>query len=183
MEISSGEIWFGGERIDRLHPSEIVRRGLIHVPERRGLFPKMSVLENLLVGSYLAPDGEIKHRLEEAFGLFPVLKERKKQSAATLSGGEQQMLTIARGLMANPKLMMLDEPILGLSPLLIREIGKITVNFPQRGVSVILAEQNARLALSISRWVYVIELGRIVLDGDSKELRDNEHVRRAYLGK
>lgn len=93
------------------------------------------------------------------------------------------MLTIARGLMANPKLMMLDEPILGLSPLLIREIGKITVNFPQRGVSVILAEQNARLALSISRWVYVIELGRIVLDGDSKELRDNEHVKKAYLGK
>jgi branched-chain amino acid transport system ATP-binding protein len=183
MEISSGEIWFGGKRIDRSPASEIVRRGLIHVPERRGLFPKMSVLENLLVGSYLAPGREAKHRLEEAFGLFPVLKERRNQPAATLSGGEQQMLTITRGLMANPKLLMLDEPILGLSPLMIQEIARITLDIFRRGVSIILAEQNARLALSVSRRVYVMELGRIVLEGDSKELRDNEYIKRAYLGK
>jgi branched-chain amino acid transport system ATP-binding protein len=183
MEISSGEIWFGGKRIDCLPPSEIVKMGLIQVPERRGLFSKMSVLENLLVGSYLAPAKEAKPRLEEAFCLFPILKERRNQSAGTLSGGEQQMLTIARGLMANPRLLMLDEPILGLSPLLIREIGRISLDISQRGVKIILAEQNARMALSISKRVYVIELGRIVLEGNSMELRDNEYVKRAYLGR
>jgi branched-chain amino acid transport system ATP-binding protein len=183
IEIWSGEIWFGGKRIDRLPPSEVVRRGLIHVPERRGLFPKMSVFENLLIGSYLAPGREAKHRMYEAFELFPILKERRNQFAATLSGGEQQMLTIARGLMANPRLLMLDEPILGLSPLLVQEIGKITLDIFQRGVSIILAEQNARLALSISKRVYVIELGRIVLEGDSRELRDNEYIKRVYLGR
>jgi branched-chain amino acid transport system ATP-binding protein len=183
MEITSGEIRFQEKRIDSLPPSEIVRMGAIHIPERRGLFMKMSVLENLMVGAYLLKVKETKPLLEEVLTVFPRLKERRNQIAGTLSGGEQQMVTIGRGLMAKPKLLMLDEPTLGLAPLLIQDIGRTIMDIFQRGVSVLLAEQNAMLALSLSRRVCVLELGKIALEGDTKELQGNDYVRKAYLSR
>ncbi|MGA2670253.1 MAG: ABC transporter ATP-binding protein [Dehalococcoidia bacterium] len=183
MDISSGEMWFQGMRIDCLLPSEIVRMGIIHVPERRGLFPNMSVLENLLVGAYLLNGIETKQRVKEVFTLFPILEERRHQIAGTMSGGEQQMLAIGRGLAARPKLLILDEPTVGLSPIMIREVIRKVLEITKRGVSILLVEQNARLALAFSRWVYVLQIGKIVLEGDPKELQNSEYIRKAYLGR
>ena len=180
---SSGEILFQGERIDRKLPQDIVKRGIIHVPERRGLFPYMTVLENLKLGAFLQKNrSQIGRNLEKVFMHFPRLEERKRQQAKTLSGGEQQMLAVGRALMSNPKLLLLDEPSLGLSPMNVQEIGKIVRDINQRGISVILVEQNARLALGLANRGYVLETGNIVLQGETRELMHSDHVRKAYLG-
>jgi branched-chain amino acid transport system ATP-binding protein len=180
---SAGEISFAGERIDRLPPHTVVRRGLCHVPERRELFPHMSVLENLKLGAFAQRDSQrIRANMELMFERFPILREKQRQPARTLSGGQQQMLAIARALMAEPKLLLLDEPSLGLSPLLVQEIGGIVRTINQQGVSVVLVEQNARLALGLAHRGYVLEMGAIVVQGEARELLANDRVRRAYLG-
>ncbi|HLS55191.1 MAG TPA: ABC transporter ATP-binding protein [Zeimonas sp.] len=182
--IESGEIWFEGERIDRRDTPEIVARGIALSPEGRRVFPRMSVLENLLLGAYTRKDAAGRQRtLDEIFDHFPRLAERRGQNAGLLSGGEQQMLAIGRALMAKPKLLMLDEPSLGLAPLLVREIGQIVRSInAERGISIILVEQNASLALKVCGQAYVMESGRITLSGGGAELGNNEYVRRAYLG-
>ncbi|MCJ7507145.1 MAG: ABC transporter ATP-binding protein [candidate division Zixibacteria bacterium] len=180
---TTGEIWFQGKRIDGFPPVEIVRMGIVHVPEGRMLFSEMTVLENLYLGAYLEKDGrEIKRFLEQVFTLFPILKQRKRQIAGSLSGGEQQMLALGRGLMAKPKLLLLDEPSLGLAPLIIREIMELLIEINQRGISVLLVEQNAYDALKLAHWGYVLETGNIVMDGEASKLLNDENVRKAYLG-
>jgi branched-chain amino acid transport system ATP-binding protein len=181
---TSGEIWFQGERIDGLPPHEIVRRGIVQVPEGRRLFPYMTVLANLRLGTYLRKDrDEISKDLEKVFERFPILKERKKQQAGTLSGGEQQMLAIARALLEKPVLLMLDEPSLGLAPMVVQEIARIIKEINQQDkVSIILVEQNAYMALSLADKAYVLEVNKITLEGMAKDLLNNEYVKKAYLG-
>ena len=180
---TSGGIWFDGEPIDQLAPEQIVRMGIAHVPEGRQLFPDLSVNENLLSGAYLRKDRErIARDLEEVHEHFPILKERRDQKAKTLSGGEQQMVAIGRALMSSPRLILMDEPSLGLSPVLVQEVAKIIREINIKGVPVILVEQNAELALNLADYCYVLETGRITLEGKAKDLHENEHVRRAYLG-
>lgn len=181
---TSGEIWFSAQRINSLSPHAIVSLGIAQVPEGRRVFPQMSVFENLIMGAYLRKDREgIFRDLDRVYAHFPILKERGNQAGGSLSGGEQQMLAMGRALMASPKLLLLDEPSLGLSPMLVKEIGKIIVNINQQeGVSIILVEQNARMALKLSNQGYVLETGKIVLFGPSVDLMNNDHVRRAYLG-
>ena len=180
---SSGSIEFDGERIDHAPASRVVQVGISQVPEGRRLFPEMSVLENLEVGSYLA---EAKKRRKETldwvFSIFPVLQERRGQLAGTLSGGEQQMVAVGRGLMARPKLLMLDEPSLGLAPLLVREVFKVIERVNSEGVTILLVEQNVKHTLTVATHAYVLENGRIVMEGKGKDLLDNEHVKKAYLG-
>jgi branched-chain amino acid transport system ATP-binding protein len=181
---TSGEIHFKGQRIDKLPPHKINALGIAMVPEGRRVFPQMTVLENLLMGAFLRKDkDDIQKDLEEVvFRHFPRLKERKKQAAGTLSGGEQQMLAMGRALMSAPKLLLLDEPSLGLSPIMCGEIGKIIRNIHTEGKTVILVEQNARLALALAQHAYVIETGDIALSGPTEELRNNDNVKKAYLG-
>ena len=181
---SAGEIYFDGQQIDKLPPYKINALGIAMVPEGRRLFPQMTVLENLLMGAYLRKDKQdIENDLEKVvFRHFPRLKERTKQMAGTLSGGEQQMLAMGRALMSAPKLLLLDEPSLGLSPIMCAEIAKIIRNIHKDGKTVILVEQNARLALALAQYAYVIETGDIVLSGPAQELRENDNVRRVYLG-
>ena len=182
--LASGEIRFDGRRIDRLRPERIVAHGIAMVPEGRHVYPYMSVRDNLLMGAYLRSDkAAIRADLDKAFARFPRLKERIRQQAGTLSGGEQQMVAMSRALMARPKLLLLDEPSLGLAPMLVREIARAitTINHEDK-VSVVLVEQNSRMALRISSHAYVLETGRVALAGPSAELIDNDHVRRLYLG-
>ena len=177
MNPLSGEIWFDGRRIDGIPGHEIVRLGIAHVPEGRRLFAKMSVLDNLKISSRK----DFRPQLEKVFGHFPVLEKRTKQRAGTLSGGEQQMLAIGRGLMAGPRLLLLDEPSLGLSPIMTSEIARIIVEINRWGTAILLAEQNARLALRLSRIGYVFETGRLVLKGDTAELSRDPGILKAYL--
>jgi branched-chain amino acid transport system ATP-binding protein len=180
----AGDILLEGERIDGLRPHQIVARGVAMVPEGRHVYPYMSVRDNLLMGAYLRADkAGIQADLEKVFARFPRLKERYRQHGSTLSGGEQQMVAIGRALMARPKLLLLDEPSLGLAPMLVREIARAieTINREDR-VSVILVEQNSRMALRISSHAYVLETGRVALAGPSAELVNDDHVRRLYLG-
>lgn len=180
---ASGEIWFEGRRVDHISPQDIVRAGIIHVPQGRNLFPYMSVIENLRLGAFLQRDmGKIKKNLENLLDYFPRLKERSRQQAGTLSGGEQQMLAIACALMSNSRLLLLDEPSCGLSPIMVKEIGKIVSDINKRGTSILLVEQNARLALGLANRGYVLETGTIVVEGSAKELIRSEHVKKAYLG-
>jgi branched-chain amino acid transport system ATP-binding protein len=183
LRSSSGSIEFDGERIDHAPASRVVQVGISQVPEGRRLFPEMSVLENLEVGSYLA---EAKKRRKEtldwAFSIFPVLQERRGQLAGTLSGGEQQMVAVGRGLMARPKLLMLDEPSLGLAPLLVREVFRVVERVNSEGVTILLVEQNVKHTLTVATHAYVLENGRMVMEGKGKDLLDNEHVKKAYLG-
>jgi branched-chain amino acid transport system ATP-binding protein len=181
---TSGEIFFKEQRIDKLPPHKINALGIAMVPEGRRVFPQMTVMENLLMGAFLRKNkDEIQKDLEEViFRHFPRLKERKNQSAGTLSGGEQQMLAMGRALMSAPELLLLDEPSLGLSPIMCGEIGKIIMNIHTEGRTVILVEQNARLALGLAHNAYVIETGNIALSGPTEELRENDDVKKAYLG-
>jgi branched-chain amino acid transport system ATP-binding protein len=179
---TTGEIWFRGERIDKLSPEKIVARGIAHVPERRRIFPYMSVNDNLKAGAYLRKDSEIGPDLENVFHHFSLLKQRLGQMAGTLSGGEQQMLAMARGLMAGPSLMLLDEPSLGLAPLLVMEIANIATEINKQGVGIILVEQNAGLAFRLAQKAYVLETGSIVMEGDTAELLNDQRVKEKYLG-
>lgn len=181
--LSSGEIWFDGGRIDGLLPEAIVARGIAHAPEGRRIFPDLTVLENLKTGAFLRRDkAAIARDIELVFEHFPRLQERRGQWARTLSGGEQQMLAIGRALMANPKLLLLDEPSMGLSPVMVQEIARIIVEISKRGVPVVLVEQNAELALRLADYAYVLETGSVALEGEAEELHENDHVKRAYLG-
>jgi len=179
----SGQVRFEGERIDRLPCHRVVERGVVHVPEGRKIFPSLAVRENLELGSYThAARARRADSLERVFALFPRLRERVGQAAGTLSGGEQQMLAMGRALMALPKLLMLDEPSLGLAPLIVKEIFTTIEKINRAGTTVLLVEQNTRQALARSRRGYVLENGRVVLVGSGEELLGNEYVRRAYLG-
>ena len=183
MRPRAGQILFDGERLDSLPSHAIVGRGVVQVPEGRKIFPSLTVLENLELGSYVAAaKARRREGLEEVFGLFPRLKERERQAAGTMSGGEQQMLAIGRALMARPRLLMLDEPSLGLAPIIVTEIFRIIGEINRSGTTVLLVEQNTRQALALSRRGYVLENGRVVLEGSGAELLGNEHVKRAYLG-
>lgn len=178
-----GTIEYDGKRVDGLRPADIVKIGICHIPEGRQLFATMTVLENLEMGAYLRNDREgINNDLEQIFTFFPILKKRVKQQAGTLSGGEQQMLAIGRGLMSKPKLLLMDEPSLGLSPVLTEELGEIVLRIKAQGIAVLLNEQNAYMALTLADEGYVLELGKIVLHGKGDELLHNEEVRKAYLG-
>jgi branched-chain amino acid transport system ATP-binding protein len=178
-----GDILFEGERLDRLATHVIVARGVVQVPEGRKIFPSLTVRENLELGSYSAKAREARARtLARVLALFPRLAERSRQAAGTMSGGEQQMLVIGRALMAVPKLLILDEPSLGLAPKIVQEIFDIVVEINRAGTTVMLVEQNTRQALALSRRGYVLENGKVVLAGTGGELLGNEHVRRAYLG-
>ena len=180
---AKGAISFLGERIDRVPPEKIVRKGIGHVPEGRSIFPELTVEENLAMGAFTRKDRkEIQTNLKRVFASFPILEGRKKQHAGTLSGGEQQMLAIGRALMSNPRLVLLDEPSLGLAPLLVQEIFKIIREINQVGTTILLVEQNANMALQIADYSYVLETGRIVLEDQSVNLLANQHVRETYLG-
>ena len=180
---ASGEIVFQGNRIDSLSPQDVVRGGIAHVPEGRRVFPFMTVRENLNMGAFRRKDKEeIKKNLEGVFEHFHILRERRSQRAGSLSGGEQQMLAIGRALMSQPTLLLLDEPSLGLAPLMVKEVGRIIGEINQRQVGIILVEQNAHMALRIARKGYVLETGSIALQGPASDLIDNEHVKKAYLG-
>lgn len=180
---SSGTIEFHGQSLVGLAPHQIIRLGIGHVPEGRRLFPKMSVMENLKMGAYLRKSkAEIEETLEMVYEHFPILKERTKQRAGSLSGGEQQMLATARALMNRPQLLMLDEPSIGLSPILTAEIGKIVQQINAMGVTTILVEQNAMLALTLGQRGYVLETGSIAMQGEAQELLLDEGVKKAYLG-
>ena len=184
LKPKSGEILYDGKNIAGLPPHQIVQLGLSHVPEGRMIFANLTVLENLQLGAYLQTDKQvIRRELEHVYSLFPRLLERGKQTAGTLSGGEQQMLAIGRALMSKPKLLLLDEPSLGLAPLLVKTIfEKIVEINRQQGLTILLVEQNANLALEISSFGYVLETGKITLQGDSPLLRQNPRVKSAYLG-
>ena len=183
VRASAGEIWFQNVRIDGLSVQRIIELGISHVPEGKMLFGPMSVMENLLIGAYTRKDrAETNSDLNRVLSYFPRLKDRLRQAAGTLSGGEQQMLAIARGLMSRPKLLLADEPSLGLSPLMVENIVKIVQQINQGGVTVLLVEQNAFLAFKISQKGYILQTGQVALAGDTTELLQNEQVRKAYLG-
>jgi len=178
-----GEIEFLGQRIRGLSPELIVKMGISQVPEGRAIFPLMTVVDNLEMGAYVRRDKkEIVADLGQVYELFPILKERKGQLAGTLSGGEQQMLAIARGVMSRPRLFLLDEPSLGLAPLLVEAIGGIIREINSRGVTILLVEQNVNMALQMASRGYVLEIGKIVLEGTGEELLNNDLVKKAYLG-
>jgi len=179
---AAGEVWFDGRRIDGQPAHAVARRGLVHVPEGRRPFTEMTVRENLLLGASNRPGAEVGALLERVFRSFPRLKERYSQTAGTLSGGELQMLATARGLMARPRLLMMDEPSMGLSPILVREIFAIITDINRQGTAILLVEQNAYLALGAAHRAYVLEAGNIVLSGAAGELRQDPRVRSAYLG-
>jgi len=183
-EIEEGTIEFEGQRIDGLRPEAIVRMGILQVPEGRGIFDDLTVFENLRIGAFTRRDlSHASHDFEAVLNYFPVLRDRQTQLAGYLSGGEQQMLAIARALMAKPKALMLDEPSLGLGPLIIREIFRIIQKIKlEEGAGILLVEQNANIALSISDYGYIMENGKIVLDGSSEKLMKNEDVKEFYLG-
>jgi branched-chain amino acid transport system ATP-binding protein len=183
LPITSGEIWFQNKRIDRMASHQIVRLGVVQVPERRRLFPYMSVLRNIKMGAYLRKDNiDLKEDLKKIFQRFPRLLERCHQRAETLSGGEQQMLAIGRALMAKPKLLIMDEPSLGLAPLVVESLATVIREIHQEGIGVLLVEQNARLAFKLTDVVYVLEVGKVALEGKTKELINHEIVRNVFLG-
>lgn len=178
-----GKLTFNGVNLSTIQPQNIVAKGISQVPEGRRVFANMSVMENLDMGAYLRKDkAEIKKDLETVFTLFPRLKERKSQLAGTLSGGEQQMLAMARALMSKPQLMLLDEPSMGLAPILVKQIFDIIKEINRNGMTILLVEQNAHMALSVASRAYVLETGKIVLGGKAEELAASEEVRKAYLG-
>ena len=184
QKVQSGSILYGGEELTTLPAKEIVRRGIIHVPERRRVFPDMTVAENLKIGAFLRRDADgIAKDMKYVYSLFPRLEERSWQMAGTLSGGEQQMLAVGRALMSRPKVLMMDEPSLGLAPLIVKDIFSIIRRVNEDGITVLLIEQNANAALRIANYGYVLETGTISLTGTGEALLKDESVREAYLGK
>jgi branched-chain amino acid transport system ATP-binding protein len=180
---SSGSITFNGEDLKGLESHQVVARGIVQVPEGRKIFPEMTVLENLAMGSYVSSARKDREaNVERVFNMFPRLKEREKQLGGTMSGGEQQMLAIARGLMANPKLLLMDEPSLGLSPLFVKIIFEIIQEINKQGVTILLVEQNVFQSLKIAHRAYVLETGRVVLSGTGSGLLNDDHVKKAFLG-
>lgn len=180
---ASGEIWFQGMRIDRLPAHRIVRLGIAHIPEGRIVFAPMTVLDNLKMGAYLRRDRRnVIRDLDGMYAHFPMLRQRRHQKAGSLSGGEQQMLAIARGLMAAPRLVLMDEPSMGLSPMMVEEVGKIIRDINRSETSIMLVEQNARMALGLAKRAYILEVGRVVLEGAAKEVAKDDRVKKAYLG-
>lgn len=185
VEKSSGQILFDNEDIGKLPPDQVVRKGIAHVPEGRKIFPRLSVYENLLVGSLGNPKlkkSEIEEQIEYIFSLFPRLKERRKQAGGSLSGGEQQMLAIGRGLMMKPELIMLDEPSMGLAPIIVEDIFELILKIRDTGKTILLIEQNASMALSIADRAYVLETGKITMEGKGRDLLNDENVKKVYLG-
>lgn len=182
VPVKSGAIVHDGKKLHGLPPHVIARLGVVHIPEGRRVFATLTVEENLNLGGYGCPKEEVARAKERVFALFPVLKERRRQLAGTLSGGEQQMLAIGRGLMRSPKLMLLDEPSLGLAPLLVDQVFSTIVQINKEGVPILIVEQNARKALSIADQAHILEVGRLVLSGPARELAADERVRQAYLG-
>lgn len=186
VQPSSGEVIFNNEPIEKLSTQDIVRRGISLVPEGRMLFSHLTVQDNLYLGAYLDYKKigmkEIKKRAERIYELFPILKDRRKQISGTMSGGQQQMLAIGRALMSNPKLLILDEPSMGLAPLLVKEILDVIVKLNEGGMSILMVEQNARAALKISHYGFVLEVGEVVGWGEGKELLNDEKIKKAYLG-
>ncbi len=181
-KMQDGKIYFKGEDISRFDSTKKVRLGIAQVPEGRGLFNILSVEDNLLMGAYLRSDDEIREDIEYIYNLFPVLKEKKDHYAGTLSGGQQQMLSVGRALMSRPDLLLLDEPSMGLAPIIVEDIFEVLESLRKKGVTIFLVEQNAFLALEISDRAYVLENGEIVMSGDSKELINDDRVKEAYLG-
>ena len=180
---TSGEVYFDNKKIEGMEPYEIVSLGLVHIPEGRRLFPYLNVLENLKLGASLRKDKEgIKQDLEGVFTHFPILRDRRKQKAGSLSGGEQMMLAIARGLMSKPRLLLMDEPTLGLAPVMVVELVSVIQAINKTGVSVLLVEQNVFLALQVAHRGYVLEVGKIILEGNIDQFKNSELVKRAYLG-
>ena len=182
LRSGTGEILLNGESLSSLSPAAIVSRGIALVPEGRRVFPRLNVLDNLLLGGYGKPRQQVGETLSQVFEMFPRLRERKRQLAGTLSGGEQQMLAIGRGLMSRPRLLFLDEPSMGLAPLLVQQIFETILTINERGTTILLVEQNAHLALAIADRGYVLETGTIVLTGSAEDLSGNPQVRNAYLG-
>ena len=179
----SGSVMYNGVDLLKTHNNKIVTLGMAHIPEGRHVFTRMSVEENLEMGAFSLKDqSDLKKDLDMVYGLFPRLKERRNQKAGTLSGGEQQMLAMGRALMSHPKTILMDEPSMGLSPKLVKEIFSIIRKLHEQGITILLVEQNAKMALSIAGRAYVLETGRITMEGDAKELLNNEQVRKAYLG-
>lgn len=179
----SGSVMYNGVDLLKTHNNKIVTLGMAHIPEGRHVFTRMSVEENLEMGAFSLKDqSDLKKDLDMVYGLFPRLKERRNQKAGTLSGGEQQMLAMGRALMSHPKTILMDEPSMGLSPKLVKEIFSIVRKLHEQGITILLVEQNAKMALSIADRAYVLETGRITMEGDAKELLNNEQVRKAYLG-
>ena len=178
----SGTVELDGRLLQSLEPHDIVRLGVAHVPEGRKIFPRLTVLENLKVGAYTRSAGEMEHDIERVFKLFPRMEQRYRQVAGTLSGGEQQMLAIGRALMARPKVLLLDEPSMGLAPIIVEQIFETIRAINQSGVTILLVEQNAAMALAISERGYVLETGNIILQGRARDLANNDQVRQAYLG-
>ena len=179
----SGSVMYNGVDLLKTHNNKIVTLGMAHIPEWRHVFTRMSVEENLEMGAFSLKDqSDLKKDLDMVYGLFPRLKERRNQKAGTLSGGEQQMLAMGRALMSHPKTILMDEPSMGLSPKLVKEIFSIIRKLHEQGITILLVEHNAKMALSIADRAYVLETGRITMEGDAKELLNNEQVRKAYLG-
>ena len=184
VKVKSGNVEYNGDKLTGLNSQQIVSKGLTLVPEGRRVFPNLTVLENLRIGAYMRKDEDgIAADIKRIYEIFPRLEERNWQMAGTLSGGEQQMLALGRALMSRPKLMMMDEPSLGLAPLVIKEIFNIIRSINENGTTVLLVEQNANMALKVAHHAYVLETGRIMMEGSGKELLENEEIKEAYLGK
>jgi branched-chain amino acid transport system ATP-binding protein len=183
VPLAAGEVRFNNRRIDGMPTDKIVRLGIAHVPEGKRLFPNMSVLDNLLTGAHIRKDKEeIEKDLDKALTYFPILKEKLRKLAKTLSGGQQQMLAFGRALLSKPKIFLFDEPSLGLAPIIVHEIGERIRQLAEEGYTIILVEQNATLALELAKKAYVLETGKVAMEGNAGELKDNEYVKKVYLG-